>query len=269
MSDLSSLHICSTADYGYEDEPVGPAETSWDDVRYVLDQMALEKGDWEGIPAPIDGQRVVLYDRHRLAAFYTTMGPAGEFSCSVDDVCEEETIVNSWFSRKLNAEVYVVRRGPKTFALKMPVSPDQAMTRLTFWLKTLGATDAWGLDAEYKAREKLRGMLAEHQWRRYDLTGSFLETSPRSKLTYMFRRLRPTVVLSPRWPETSSGRTPDSMRCLAVLCMHATGYYAESWAGCLTPSDDVIAHLLWMRGDEAGYWGAANQHDPAAPEAGL
>ena len=33
--------------------------------------------------------------------------------------------------------------------------------------------------------------------------------------------------------------------------------------------DDVIAHLTLMRADEAGYWKAANQHQPSSPEAGL
>jgi hypothetical protein len=37
----------------------------------------------------------------------------------------------------------------------------------------------------------------------------------------------------------------------------------------MTPTDDVIAHLLLMRGDEAEYWGQANQHRPESPEAGL
>jgi hypothetical protein len=37
----------------------------------------------------------------------------------------------------------------------------------------------------------------------------------------------------------------------------------------MVPTDDVIAHLLFMRGDEAGYWGQANHHSASAPEAGL
>ena len=59
------------------------------------------------------------------------------------------------------------------------------------------------------------------------------------------------------------------MRVVAVLCLHPIGYYENTWAGCLVPSDDVIAHLTMMRADEAHYWSKANQHDPASPEAGL
>ena len=140
------------------------------------------------------------------------------------------------------------------------------MDRLRLWLCTLGASDAWDIDAEIKAMEKLAGMLSERQWRHYCLTGSFLETSSRSRLTYVFRRSRPTVVLTPR---SKWWRPTDEMRCLAVLCLHPVGYYDQTWAGCMVPSDDVIAHLLSMRGDEAYFWRKANQHPPSAPEAGL
>lgn len=34
----------------------------------------------------------------------------------------------------------------------------------------------------------------------------------------------------------------------------------------MVPTDDIIAHLIMMRGDERSYWSKANQH---APEAGL
>jgi hypothetical protein len=51
--------------------------------------------------------------------------------------------------------------------------------------------------------------------------------------------------------------------------MHPLGYYGRSWAGCMVPTDDVIAHLLFMRGDEARFWGQCNHHEPWRPEAGL
>lgn len=37
----------------------------------------------------------------------------------------------------------------------------------------------------------------------------------------------------------------------------------------MTPTDDVIAHLTLMRGDEPMFWRRANQHGPDRPEAGL
>lgn len=59
------------------------------------------------------------------------------------------------------------------------------------------------------------------------------------------------------------------MRILACLCLHPLGYYRGSWSGAMVPTDDVIAHLLMVRGDEHDFWRKANQHRPDAPEAGL
>ena len=94
--------------------------------------------------------------------------------------------------------------------------------------------------------------------KQYLLTGMFLETSKRSGVHYLFRRLRPTVAIS-----------PSSTKILCTLCLHPIGYYAESWAGAMCPTDDVVAHLMLMRADEPMFWRRANQHAPWRPEAGL
>jgi hypothetical protein len=108
-------------------------------------------------------------------------------------------------------------------------------------------------------------MIRHRQMKQYVLTGMFMETSRRSGLAYIFRRLKPTVVLAP------SDRSDDSkpLRILACLCMHPIAYYAGSWAGGMCPTDDVIAHLSLMRGDEHMLWRRSNQHPPYLPEAGL
>ena len=77
-----------------------------------------------------------------------------------------------------------------------------------------------------------------------------------------FRRLKPTVAISLKG-------TDKSPRILCALCLHPIAYYEDSWAGAMCPTDDVIAHLALMRGDEAMYWRRANQHPPWRPEAGL
>lgn len=246
----------------------------FDVFRKNLDRLADHIAEWQGIPVPIEEMPLRLHDRHPLAEFYRGIDgveiPMLVGGPELDDD-EDEVIVNSWTDQRRSRRVYVMRRLPsgRAFVLVQPLPPDGAMDRLTLWLNTLGASDAWMLDAEHKAREKLRGLLSERQWRHYDLTGSFLETSTRSRLTYVFRRLRPTIALSERWKDRPGRTPPDQMRCLAVLCLHPIGYYQRSWAGCLTPSDDVIAHLTMMRADEAYFWRCANQHDPASPEAGL
>ena len=40
-------------------------------------------------------------------------------------------------------------------------------------------------------------------------------------------------------------------------------------SGALRPTDDVIAHLLMMRGDEPMFWRRANQHEAWEVESGL
>lgn len=243
---------------------------TWDESREWIDALSDHIGEWQGIPIPLgEEQPLVLASGHPLRDFYADLHQADMVDLDViiadGDVPEDEEIVNTWFCRKRNVQVYVARSKGRYYAITVPRSPDLSMDRLTFWLTTLGCSDAWDLDAEHKARETLRAMLTERQWMHYDLTGSFLETSPRSRVTYMFRRLRPTLALSPRGRNGREG----AMLCLAVLCLHPIGYYARSWGGCMVPTDDVIAHLAWMRGDEAAFWKHANQHEPSAPEAGL
>lgn len=249
------------------------------DVRAFFDRVSDHIEDWQGLPIMLgENSPLVLAKGHPMKQVYGALGELDDgievedcqssFVCSTADIDEEERIVNEWWSRKRNCTVLVVDRGGRRYAAKIPRAPDRSMERLGLWLTTIGAADAWDPAAENRARIHLADMLSERQWFHYDMTGCFLETSPRSKLTYVFRRLRPTLVLSPRWAWWHKTQ-PESMRCLAVLCMHPVGYYSRSWGGCMVPSDDVIAHLSMMRADEAYYWRMANAHDPASPEAGL
>lgn len=48
-----------------------------------------------------------------------------------------------------------------------------------------------------------------------------------------------------------------------------SGNYGGTHAGAMCPTDDVLAHLLLMRGDERLFWSRANQHPANRPEAGL
>lgn len=231
---------------------------TWGDARRFVDKVSDFIEEYQGIPVPLyEDMPLVVTPGHPMEHFY-------EHRCTAEDVREDERVVNRWFSRKRNVEVFVLDRGGRRSVLASPVAPDRSMDRLRFQLNTIGAADAWELDAEHKAREHLRRMLSDRQWRQYDLVGAFFETSPRSGLTYVFRRSRPTIVLSPRGRDGS-----ETMRCLAVLCLHPIGYYSNSWGGCMVPSDDVIAHVTWMRADEARFWGKAVQHQPHEPEAGL
>ena len=116
-------------------------------------------------------------------------------------------------------------------------------------------------EREFDASKPTVRQLAALKWlANRNADGMFMETSKRSGLTYVFRRLRPTIVLDAKGSEVK-------IRC--CLCMHPIGYYAGTWAGAMTPTDDVIAHLMMMRGDEPMFWRRANQHPSWVPEAGL
>ena len=242
---------------------------TWAESRAWIDALSDHVGDWQGIPIPLgEDQPLVLAPGHPLREFFASIDQADMETVNIvaaEDVPDDEEIVNYWFCRVRNIGVYVARSKGRYYAVTVPVSPDRSMDRLTFWLQTLGCADAWDLKAEQRARDTLRAMLSDRQWMHYDLTGTFLETSPRSRITYMFRRLRPTIALTPRGRD---GRE-TSMRCIAVLCMHPIGLYDRSWGGCMVPTDDVMAHLTMMRGDEAFLWRKANQHKPSSPEAGI
>lgn len=252
-------------------EPITEPET-WThaQARHFYDLLSDQINEWQGIPVPLgDDLPLRLCPGHPLQGFFPS--PDNEIQIIVGgpvDLDDAERVVNSWYDGKRNRDVYIFRKSDgRAFAVASPRAPDRSMDRLDLWLRTLGASDAWGIGAEVKAMEKLQGIVSDRQFQHYVLTGSFLETSPRSNITYLFRRLRPTVALTPRRPWWR-GRS-ENMHVLAVLCMHPIGYYDKSWAGCMVPSDDVIAHLLSMRSDEAYFWRKANQHDAASPEAGL
>ena len=121
---------------------------------------------------------------------------------------------------------------------------------------------AWGIEQEAVAINTLAGLLSHHAFKTYMLTGAFLESSKKSGITYMFRKLRPTVAMR-------ADKGHDLIRVLCALCMHPIGYYDDSWAGAMTPTDDVIAHLMLMRGDEHMFWKRCNQHAAYRPESGL
>lgn len=196
---------------------------------------------------PLKGERLVIEPSYPLAELLSGKPEAGE-----DDGWR---LRNQWYSRRHRCDILLMERDGKVDWGKLP-----AFHHIDHALRTLGCSPAWGIEQEGAAVQLLGTMLRHTQFRQYLMTGMFLETSSRSGVTYLFRKLRPTVALS--------GRTGD-VRILAALCMHPIAYYADSWAGAMCPTDDVVAHLALMRGDEHMFWKRCNQHPPHRPEAGL
>jgi hypothetical protein len=181
----------------------------------------------------------------------------------VREVLEEEpapkpseyTRVNSWWNERYQLNIIVLKdkQGRARFTVRFE-------DRLAFTIRTLDAATAWPLEAEQKAQKKLATLIPAHLFELYMLTGHLPEVSKRSRVTYLFRKGRPTIALR----QSEEGST-----VLCALCLHPIGYYGDTWAGVMCPTDEVIAHLLMMRGSEEKFWANANQHPVDRPAAGV
>lgn len=240
------------------------AQSEWQLLRSKINEIAIERGEWAGYPLPIDGLRLVLEPRFPLKSMNgarvgnrlhgdATAAPTGEYA--------DWTHINSWYSFERNATIHVLKQpsGKSTWGM----TGESSGKRLDYWMNTLHVaySQAWDSRVERRAIEKLKALVAPQAFEYYEMVGGFLETSKRSGVTYLFRKLRPTITMRPDRDGT--------MRMLAVLCLHPLGYYEDSWAGVQCPTDDVICHLLMMRGDERRYWGKANHHRPQMASAGI
>ena len=200
------------------------------------------RGEWCGYPMPIDKLKLIVEKRHPL--FKSMNG------CHIDTPDPEPTV----------RQRAAARAGDR----KVNLAEILAWERWSHTMNTLAvaAQECWSIDAEFRAMTKLKEMTTDQAFKCYVLSGTFLETSQRSNIIYLFRKLRPTIAMRP-----AQGR--GNVVPIATLCLHPIGYYDKSWAGALVPTDDVIAHLTLMRGDEHGFWKKANQHPMGSASAGL
>lgn len=214
-------------------------------------------GEWAGIPMPLDGLPLVIEPNYPHADVLSKIGKPIEEPPDETEIAMPPVIRNRFWSYYRRQHV-IVFDAPETGKVDWGVqgSPNHTSQLLS----TLGAADAWGIEQEGNAVRTLGTLLRHRPFKQYILTGMFLESSKRSGVTYLFRRLRPTLAISTRTAKS---------RILCALCLHPIAYYSGSWAGAMTPTDDVIAHLMFMRGDEHGFWKKANQHPPYDPNAGV
>ncbi len=216
-------------------------------LRNRLGAMADAVDEYAGIPVPIEGEPLVCSPAYRFASVLGRQ-PAED---------DGPKIRNSFWSSRYRCHLSIIDDERGRPAVAVHVGSAGTIDKL---MHTLGCSDAWGVEQEANALQLLAGHLRHRQFKQYLLTGSFLESSPRSGVTYFFRKLRPTIALSCR-----SG----PVRVLCALCLHSMAHYEDSWAGAMCPTDDVIAHLMLMRGDEPLFWKRANQIPPNRPEAGI
>ncbi len=244
-----------------DEESTALAEQAFDEAgkrgefrraRQFLDRCAEHGDEYAGLPMPFDGESLVVHPKYKWASIFEKKGP--EPSEPTDDE-DRVNIVNCFVRGKHTYYMLRTVRGQRALLFKT-----NAHSSVDLLIQTMGFVDAWEIVPESKAVEKLAGMIDHRQFRSYMLTGCFLERSKRSNVPYIFRRLRPTIALS---------AFSDTAKPLCTLCLHPIGYYKDSFAGAMVPTDDVIAHLTLMRGDEPEFWKQANQHVPFTPQSGL
>lgn len=221
---------------------------TYDQLRDALIGMAAEKSEWAGLPMPLPDMELVIEPKYPYQF--------GQFNKKPDDDGEDVEPINRWWSTRYRC--WLVMWKDKDGKIQWG---KQAYNQGSMALQTIGAVMAWREEAEWKATTKLASLVSEHAMKCYMLTGSFLETSKRSGVTYMFRRLRPTLAMK--------AGSDGTLRILCALCAHSIGYYADTWAGVLVPTDEVVSHLAFMRGDEPKFWRMCNQHPADMPQSGL
>ena len=224
-------------------------------LRGQIGVMAEMRDEWAGIPMPLDDFPLVVEPKFPRAAALMAFGRAAQEQ-GEEDAKPQPKILNRFYSARRRCDIVIWQEpdGRREWGVH------RAVHHFDQELSTLGASVAWGIEQEHAALQTLATLIRHHQMKQYLLTGQFLESSSRSGMTYMFRKLRPTIAMAV---------DGEQMRIRTALCMHPIAYYSGTWAGAMCPTDDVIAHLMLMRGDEALYWRRCNQHPAWRPEAGL
>jgi hypothetical protein len=238
------------------------AADKFSETRDLLALIAAgaELPEYCGLPMQIPGEKLVLEPRHPAARIYEeidTRAIAEQYPELMADTEYDDWIEVNRFYSHFKSSYVVIWRLPDG---RTQWGIDPAVHHLDQDMRTMACSVAWSIESEAKALQALAQLLPHHKFKAYLLSGMFLETSKRSGTMYVFRKLRPTVALSMKG---------DHPRILTCLCMHPIGYYAGSWAGSMCPTDDVLAHLLLMRGDEKMFWRRSNQIPAWNPGAGL
>ena len=171
---------------------------------------------------------------------------------------------NHWFSKRLNALVVIEKNmvtgkaRARIYRMEDSDARDESY-KAQMYFNTYEAAGVYNLKSEMRAMELLRSKTTEEQYVKYVTTGMLIEQSKKSGLHYIFRRLRPTLVFR-KTPGDPEKKTDDTYKYITALCAHPVGYYGFSWAGVQTPTDDIVSHLLYMRGDEYRFWKKSSKH---------
>lgn len=261
-------------------------QMTWKELSKIVCGLVQEQGEWAGAPMPVENYELVVAPSYSYQALngmkwanmedrlgMTPVEPQLEFEetskdATVTEVVEtlvdifQPQVVNSWWMPSRGGYVHVIRdRFGKSRAYidwEFVARPAKTVEKAFAFFEAAEVLDG---AAEMMAMDKLRSLIKPHLFNGYLIHGMILETSPRSGVTYIIRKGKPTIALRPGLDGNS--------RILCCLCMHPIGYYAGSMCGVMVPTDEVISHLILIRAKEEFFWRKANQHPSWAWEAGL
>lgn len=160
----------------------------------------------------------------------------------------------------IRVRIYTDLNNPEKVAWEKFYRND-ADARLRLLLRTLRFVTKTPVSAEERALEKLKSLIPSEEFDRYLQCGVITETG-KSGIVYLIRKLRPTIAVR-------CDDDKQTCRFLCALCLHPLGYYEESWVGAMTPTDEVVTHLLLIRGDEPRLWKKANHIPMDQPNSGV
>lgn len=191
-----------------------------------------------------------LEPKEQLLLFDTIVSGDRIFPLTYKKICEI-CFVNQWTDYKRDMVINTYRVGGRARYARLYTDTEHQVMQAT---KDI-AKRAWCAGVEDKAQRKLKAMATLDEYEEYMLTGDITVIGKQTKLMYVIRRLRPTLIYRNRDNEL------QTTRCLGALCMHPVGYYDGTWAGVLCPTDDVMAHLLMIKTDEKEFWNKSVFHN--------
>ena len=235
---------------------------TWEDMVEELNAVAEAFGYEGGVPLPALADRVgqehplILADCAPLSLVFQAQERLTEFG---RQMALQQTVRNSW-NMLGDFEICIVEGDKGVATLKRPMS-GYRLRKLMDEIEIRNEVNTMTAEAELQALSRLEERLNANQYRHYVLMGCFMERSARSDLHYLFRKGKPTIVVSLHGDSQA--------RAIACLCFHPHGYYGNSTVGVMTPTDEVIAALLTMRGDERKFWAKSGQWHPSDPRSGI
>lgn len=223
---------------------------SFSPLRNAVKRAAEHHNEWAGIPIPLPDQKLIIEPTYPFKSL-------GDIDGEEEKEGEKIKVRNIFWSHKWRCRIAIFEDENGKIGWAPLIGTANTATALVL---TIGASFAWGIEQEARAIDLLATLLTHVRFKQYMLTGMFIETSKKSGVTYIFRRLRPTI---------ATRGNGDRVDVLCCLCMHPIAYYDGSWGGAMCPTDDVIAHLMLMRADEKMFWRRCNQHPASDPGGGI